>query len=141
MKRFPIILLFSVLFASLAIAESVQTIRDFRVPEFDRDNRLRSKLFGEFARLLPSGLIDITGMRIDFFDDERNVEMRVLAETCIYDRSEGSARSDSAIRIMRQDLRIEGTGFEWEPQSGRFHIHEDAKVVFKELRSARKLIE
>lgn len=127
--------------ASITLAQPEQIIRDFEVPEFDRDNRMRSKLFGELARLLPSGLIDITRMRIDFFDEHRNVEMRVTAETCTYDRASGSARSEGSIRIARRNMLITGIGFEWLPQDGRFVIHEDAKVVLQELKSVREIME
>lgn len=114
-----------------------QTIRGFEVPEFDRENRLKSKLFGEFARILPSGLVDITKMRIDFFDTDREVNMRVTADTCLYDRVTRNAESDTRVRIARQRMIITGEGFRWNAENGQFEIHEDAKVVLKgALRSA-----
>lgn len=116
-----------------------QVIRGFEVPEFDRDNRLRSKLFGELARILPSGLVDITSMRIDFFNDDREVEMRVTAETCLYDRVTRSAESETRVRIARPNMIISGQGFTWNAEDGKFEIHDDARVVLKgALASAEK---
>lgn len=115
------------------MGQDVQTIRGFEVPEFDRENRLQSRLFGDFARILPSGMVDITGMRIDFYDENREVEMRVTAEQCLYDRDTRHASSDTRIRIARENMIITGKGFVWDAEEERFEIHEDVKVVFREL--------
>ena len=106
-----------------------QTIRGFEVPEFDRDNRLRSMLFGEFARLLPTGVVDITKMRIDFFNDQREVEMRLTADTCLYDRTTSNAESDGRVRMARANMIVTGEGFNWNAEDGVFQIFDDAKVV------------
>lgn len=112
-----------------------QTIREFEVPEFDRDNRLRYRLFGDFARILPTGAVDITGMRVDFYDANRQVEMRVTAAQCVYDRNERSAHSEERIRIARENMIITGKGFRWNPDDGRFEIQEEAKVIFRDRRT------
>lgn len=109
----------------------IQTIRGFEMPEFDRDNRLRSRLMGELARIMPSGQVDIEKMRIDFYDDNREVEMQVTAETCLYDRQSRNAESDTRVRIARQNMIITGKGFIWNADDGLFEIHEDAKVVIE----------
>ena len=109
----------------------IQTIRGFEMPEFDRDNRLRSRLMGELARIMPSGQVDIEKMRIDFYDDNREVEMQVTAETCLYDRESRNAESDTHVRIARQNMIITGKGFIWKADDGLFEIHEDAKVVIE----------
>lgn len=135
----PIFLLGGLLFFPVTaesqrrMAEDIQTIRGFEVPEFDRENRLQSRLFGELARLLPSGMVDITGLRVEFYDDNREVEMTVSAETCLYDRNTRGASSDADIRIARDNMVITGRGFVWDAEEERFEIHEDAKVVFRDL--------
>lgn len=115
--------------------QDAQSIRGFEVPEFDRENRLQSMLYGELARLLPSGMVDITDMRIEFYDDDRVVEMLVTAETCLYDRNTRSAESDAEVRIARDNIIITGRGFNWQPDEEQFQIHNEAKVVLKEARS------
>lgn len=136
-----ILVLFLVLPLMAQMREGDQFIRGFEVPEFDRDNRLRSKLFGELARLLPSGLVDITKMRIDFFDDNREVEMRVTADTCLYDRNTRDASSDTAIRIARENMIITGVGFHFQAAEGRFEIHDQAKVVLKDPKRVMEELE
>ncbi len=112
-----------------------QTIREFEVPEFDRDNRLRYRLFGEFARILDNGAVDITEMRVDFYDADRQVEMRVTADHCVYNRQRRQAESEGPIRIARDNMVITGKGFSWQADDGRFEIHQDAKVVFRDRRA------
>lgn len=106
-----------------------QTIQGFEVPEFDDQNRMTSRLVGELATILPDGMIDINGMLIEFFDEQRAVEMRVNAEHCLYDREGGNAESESSIRIAREGMVITGRGFKWATKSGQFTIDEEAKVV------------
>jgi hypothetical protein len=114
-----------------------QTMRGFEVPEFDRHNRLTSRLIGDFALLKADGMVDITGMRIEFYDEDESVEMLVTADQCLYNRFNRDAKSDTAIRIARDNLIITGTGFDWSTESGQFLIHADAKVVLAgSLRSA-----
>ena len=48
----------------------VQTVTGFRVPDYDEDNNLKSQLFGDFAKVLPNGVIEITQLKIDFYGDE-----------------------------------------------------------------------
>jgi lipopolysaccharide export system protein LptC len=110
-------------------AQMTQTIRDFEVPEFDRDNRLRSHLFGETARILPDGLVDITNMLVFFYDDNQQVEMRVTAEACIYDRATKNAHSESRVRLARENAIITGKGFVWTAADSKIEIHDEARVV------------
>jgi len=109
-----------------------QTIAGFEVPEYDEENRLKYIMFGDFAKVLPNGLIDITNMRIDFFTPEGDLEMRVNAEKCLYDNRTKNARSENLVRIARDNLIISGRGFVWDAGSGRFEILEDSKVVLRE---------
>ena len=115
--------------AGAQASAGVQTIRGFEVPEFDRNNILRSMLYGELARLLPSGVVDITGMRIDFYNDQREVEMRLTADTCRYERATGNAESDGRVRMARDNMIVTGEGFTWNTEDGVFQIFDDAKVV------------
>jgi len=140
---FPIALFFMVVIpgglwtASAQRAGDTQTIAGFEVPEYDEENRLKYILFGEFAKVLPNGKIDITKMRIDFFTIERVLEMRVNAETCVYDSRTKNAQSNNRVRIARDNLIISGRGFSWDATTGRFEIFEDAKVV---LREAQRMV-
>jgi len=111
-----------------------QTISGFNVPEYDRENRLRSRLFGEFARIYPDGRADITGMRILFYDDEQKVEMRVTAETCLYHRVTRNAESKDRVRIARSNMIITGKGFSWRAEDGQFEIREDTRVVLRDVK-------
>jgi hypothetical protein len=129
------LLLLAAVYASAQLGE--QTMRGFEVPEFDRNNRLTSRLIGDFAIIKANGMVDITGMRIEFYDDQEDVEMLVTADQCLYNRINRDAKSDTAIRIARENLIITGTGFDWSTESGQFLIHADAKVVLAgSLRSA-----
>ena len=42
-----------------AADEPAQTVAGFRVPEYDENSQLKSQLFGDFAKVLPDGVIEI----------------------------------------------------------------------------------
>jgi len=111
----------------------VQRIADFEVPDFDSEMRLRSKLSGDYARIMPNGEVEITRMRLEFYGEDRTVEMRVTAPECLYDNTTRSARSESDIHIARKEMIITGRGFVWDAESGTFKIHNEARVLLLDM--------
>ncbi len=110
-----------------------QRIAGFEVPDFDDEMRLQSMLFGDYARIMPNGEVEITNLMIEFYTEDREVEMRVTSPECIYDRATRDARSDSNIRIARENMIITGKQFVWSADNGRFEIFSDARVLLKGL--------
>jgi hypothetical protein len=113
--------------------QSGQTVSGFRLPEYDEQNNLKSELIGEFAKVLPDGVIEITQLKIDFYNDGK-VDMTVTAPKCTYKQQEGTAVSDSEVRIARDNMVVTGVGFAWSGHDERFEIFKNAKVVLKGAR-------
>lgn len=126
-----LVLVFGV--AGWAEDSGTQTVAGFRVPEYDENNQLKSQLFGDFAKVLPDGIIEITQLKIDFYS-EGKVEMTVTAPKCTYKQKEGKAESDTDVRITREDMVVTGNGFAWNGRDEKFEIFKDAKVVLKGAR-------
>jgi hypothetical protein len=120
-----------VAFAARAQQDAGQTVKGFRVPEYDDNNNLKSELFGDFARVLPDGVIEITQLKINVHN-EGKVDMTVTAPKCVYNQKDGLAKSDSAVRISRENMVVTGTGFNWTGQARRFEILSQVKVVLKD---------
>ena len=113
--------------------ESAQTVTGFRVPEYDENNHLKSQLFGDFAKVLPDGVIEITQLKIDFYSDGK-VDMTVTSPKCTYKQKEGMAESEAEVRIARDNMVVTGRGFTWKGRDEKFQIFNEAKVVLKEAR-------
>ena len=111
----------------------VQTVSGFQVPEYDDEGNLKSKLFGDFAKVLPEGVIEISQLRIEFYE-KGHVNMTVTAPRCLYDQKKGSAESDADVRIAREDMVVTGKGFSWNNKDQVFQILTQAKVVVKQAR-------
>ncbi len=111
--------------------DPAQTVSGFRVPEYDDEGHLKSELFGEFARVLPDGVIEISQLKIDVYN-KGQVDMTVTAPQCAYNQKEGLAKSDSDVRIARENMVVTGVGFSWNGQNERFEILNKAKVVLKD---------
>jgi hypothetical protein len=116
-----------------AAEESAQTVTGFRVPEYDENNHLKSQLFGDFAKILPDGVIEITQLKIVFYSDGK-VDMTVTSPKCTYKQKEGTAESEAEVRIARDNMVVTGRGFAWNGRDEKFQIFNEAKVVLKEAR-------
>ena len=132
-REYALALLLAVVAVGWAEESSVQTVAGFRVPEYDENNRLKSQLFGDFAKVLPDGVIEITQLKIDFYSDGK-VNMTVTAPRCTYKQKEGRAESDADVRITREDMVVTGKGFAWSGRDEQFRILKEAKVVLKGAR-------
>ncbi len=123
------------------MAPQNQQITQFRVPSYDNENNLTSQMFGDTAVILANGKVDITGLRLEFYSgvaSNRLTEMRVTSPRCLYDRNSGSATSDAPVRIARDNMVVTGTGFEWSSRNEKLVIHQDAKVVFNDIKRSMR---
>lgn len=121
-----------------------QTVTGFRVPSYDRDGRMTSQMFGDSARIMPDGAVEISELRMDFYGKtpadaaavttNRPLDMRVTSPRCFYDRSSGVATSDAPVRIARDNMVVTGTGFRWTGSEERLEIYSQAKVVLKDIK-------
>jgi lipopolysaccharide export system protein LptC len=132
-RGYVLVLLLAVVAVGWAEKSIVQTVAGFRVPEYDDKNQLKSQMFGDFAKVLPDGVIEITQLKIDFYSDGK-VNMTVTAPRCTYKQKEGMAESDADVRITREDMVVTGKGFAWSGRDEQFRIFKEAKVVLKAAR-------
>jgi len=130
----PAVLLAVCLTAPAAPKDQMQTLGGFSVPQYNDQGQMTSQLFGELARFMADGLVDITQLKIEFYGVGTNIEMRVTSPQCIYDREKGAAKSESAVRIARDNMVVTGVGFVFNNPDQKFQILKDAKVVLKGLR-------
>lgn len=134
------------LIAGWSVAQTVdenQTVSGFRVPTYDADGRLVSQLFGDSARILPDGAVEIAELRMEFYSKmsdatNRILDMRVTSPRCFYDRNSGIATSDAPVRISRDNMVVTGTGFRWSGSEERLEIYSESKVVLKDIKRTMK---
>lgn len=117
-------------------AEETQTIKGFRVPEYDEEGRLKSQLFGQTARIRPNGAVDVTEASVELYGPDGSVDARISTPQCRYERQANRVYSDAEVRIARDNLLITGRGFDWAADRQTFNIHTNVKVVLKEAQRA-----
>ncbi len=105
-----------------------QEVRGFTLPEYDEDGNLRQELYGETATLLDGGLMQLSGLRIEFFDQGR-LAARVRAPECALDQLAKRAASRSHIRIVTDKGVLSGDGFAWNGENEQFQIFQNVRVV------------
>lgn len=119
--------------------DEAQTVTGFRVPTYDGEGRMTSQMYGDSARILPDGAVEIAELRMEFYGKStdttnRPLDMRVTSPRCFYNRNSGVATSDAPVRISRDNMVVTGTGFRWSSNEERLEIYSQAKVVLKDVK-------
>ena len=142
MKRLLLILIAA--FSLVCHAQDVgvgMEISGFRVPDYDKDGKMRAQLFGEHAKILENSEAEITNIKIELYKDGV-VALTVFSPHCFYSTERNEAYSDAQVMIEMGSMTLVGRGFVWSAKGSRFEILNDAKIVvvdaakqLKELKS------
>ncbi len=106
-------------------------ISGFRVPDYDEQGELRAQLYGEHAKVLEGGEVEITNLKIEMYRDGE-VVMTVFSPHCFFNMETRKARSEGRVLIDSGMMTIVGRGFTWSAEAGRFEILHESKVLVKE---------
>lgn len=105
-----------------------------RVPEINEAGVMTSLLTGREVRFRPRLPMEITELRIYFYEEDgRTVRMRADSPACFYDSVAGRAFSEEPIRIEGEEFVITGTRYAYEAAAQTMEIQEDVKVVLKNV--------
>jgi hypothetical protein len=124
--------------------ETGMEVAGIHAPYYDDAGVLKAELFGEQAKVLADGTVDITNLRIDIYEDKQ-VTITVFAPQCYAvtgttaDGRGFSAHSDGDVLISLDQAMISGRGFRFSSEDSRFEILNDAKVLVQGV--ARRLQE
>ena len=105
-----------------------QTVKGFRLPEYDENGKLKQQLYGTTATFLQDGIIQLTGLKIEIFR-RGEVTARILSPECAYDPNRKRAASKEHIRIVTEKAVLTGDGFAWNGENEQFQIFKNAKVT------------
>jgi len=104
-------------------------IKDMRLPlERYDDGKIKTQLVAARARVPAEGDIVAKKVRLEFYKDD-HVDAMMVTEECRYDRTKGTATSDSPVRIEQAGVLITGMGFECSVQDQTVKILGNVKVV------------
>jgi hypothetical protein len=115
----------------VAMAQTEQTLKRFRVPEYDDTGVKKSELIGENAVIKADGTADITDLQIEFYEPDGSVKMTVTAPHCKYSRKRKLAKSPSSVQIEAPRMVVTGENFAWDGQRELFKIFTNSMVVIQ----------
>jgi len=121
-----------VLLSVAAFAQEGMELSGFRVPEYDGHGEMTSQLFGEYAKVLNGGDVEITGLRIEFYE-AGEVVMEVASPGCLFNRDTRQAVSTGEVTAVMEEVRIRGRGFELDGKTERVKILNDARVDINDV--------
>ena len=116
-----------------------QTVKGFRLPEYDADGKLKQQLYGQTATFLADGIIQLTGLKIELFR-KGEVTARIYSSLCAYDPQRKRAASPQHIRVVTEKAVLTGDGFAWNGETEQFQIFRNARVVLDGQMDKKSLV-
>ena len=116
-----------------------QTVKGFRLPEYDADGKLKQQLYGQTATFLADGIIQLTGLKIELFR-KGEVTARIYSSLCAYDPQRKRAASPQHIRVVTEKAVLTGDGFAWNGETEQFQIFQNAKVTLDGQMDTKSLV-
>ena len=116
-----------------------QSVKGFRLPEYDETGKLKHQLYGQTATFLADGIIQLTGLRIEIFR-RGEVTARIVSPDCAYDPERKRAASKQHIRVVTEKAVLTGDGFAWNGETEQFQIFQNAKVTLDGQMDTKSLV-
>ena len=103
-----------------------------RIPLEIYDNgQVKVQVMADSVSRKKKGYIFATGVRIEIFTEDGNVEGVITAESCTVDLGKEIITSSKKVFYDRDGLHISGTGFEFQGTNKLFKIFSRTRVVFQ----------
>lgn len=119
-----------VLAAAGAAELQTQTLKVVHYPVYDAQGQIKFDVTGDEAKIRPDGLIQITNLKMTFYEDGK-VTMQIVTPECLFDRVKSVAVSTAEVCVSRAEIVLTGKGFEWHANEECISVHERSKVVIR----------
>ena len=124
-------------FAQLPVGPSTgretqgESIKGFRVPDYNEDGSLKSILYGSTAvKNNKTQVWNMTGVKIEMFSSNK-VSAVVTSPGCDFEMRKGTATSEKPIVILHDRIQVQGTGYTWDQKKETFKIDSQARVMIR----------
>ena len=107
-------------------------ISAFRVPEYDAQGVMTSQLFGDRAEVGEDNVVNITGLRIEFYKGS-NTMMKVSSPYCFYNQKTREAHSDAPVAADMDKLHVRGEGFSLKLGDSTVRILNSSEVTIEDM--------
>ncbi len=113
---------------------SANSVKDFSVPEYydpPHERQMKSLLQGAQAEQQPGGLIWITDVKLQTFNETGEPQMLVQAPHCILDPIQKAVSSNGplSVKSVNGQFYLEGEGFLWQPTNSNLTISNRVRTV------------
>lgn len=108
-----------------------ESIKGFRVPDYNEDGSLKSILYGSTAvKNNKTQIWNMTGVKIEMFSSNK-VSAVVTSPACDFEMRKGTATSEKPIVILHDQVQVQGTGYTWDQKKETFKIASQARVMIR----------
>lgn len=115
-------------------------MEDVRLPlKSYPDGRVQVQLRAAEASMADAeGIVEASGVEVQMFTPEGEIESVVKADKAWYDRRKEHVTTDTAVQLSRDGMRISGRGLEWYASEERIRILSDVRVDFSYSMDAKR---
>jgi lipopolysaccharide export system protein LptC len=107
-------------------------VEDLRVPlEHWPDGKVKTEVTAERANVGDTGTLVASGLKVEFRNEDGSVHTVLKSKVCVFDRVNKRADSDEDVELIKDGIKITGTGFAWTSDDERIKIKNNVEVTLE----------
>lgn len=77
--------------------------------------------------MIPGGLVEISGIKTKIFCEDGR-EVVITSDRGTFNKKTKEVKTDAFVTVVSKDIKITGTGCQWNPNNKLIEIRENVKV-------------
>ncbi|MDE0837874.1 MAG: LPS export ABC transporter periplasmic protein LptC [Kiritimatiellae bacterium] len=107
-------------------------VEDLRVPlEHFPDGTVKTEVTAKRAKVSDTGALIASGLKVEFRNPDGSVHTTLKSKVCVFDRVNKRADSDDDVELIKDGIKITGTGFVWTSDDERIKIKNNVEVTLE----------
>jgi len=103
------------------------TLKGFTFDIPNKKGERYARVEGGDATMIPGGLVEISGIKTKIFCEDGR-EVVITTDRGTFDKKTKEVRTDAFVTVVSKDIKITGTGCQWNPNNKLIEIKENVKV-------------
>lgn len=103
------------------------TLQGFTFDVPNKKGERYARIEGGNATMIPGGLVEIAGIKTQIFCEDGR-EVVITTDRGTFDKKTKEIKTDAFVTVVSKDIKITGTGCQWNPNNKLIEIKENVKV-------------
>jgi hypothetical protein len=103
------------------------TLKGFTFDVPNKNGERYAFIEGGDATMIPGGLVEISGIKTKIFCEDGR-EVVITSDRGTFNKKTKEVKTDAFVTVVSKDIKITGTGCQWNPNNKLIEIRENVKV-------------